>query len=109
MAQHVAAIGDLEREIDMLLAERPSTASVRRRSRGGVIACTPIRPLGTSTIVGFGQARPVAHLRNSNAFQDPTITVSATFDHRLIDGGHSGRLLQQLKDHPEVPALGLLS
>lgn len=75
----------------------------------GVLAGTPILPLGTSTIVAFGKARPVVQLRNGTAVEVPTLTISATFDHRLIDGGDSGRFLQQLKDHLEVPALGLLT
>jgi pyruvate/2-oxoglutarate dehydrogenase complex dihydrolipoamide acyltransferase (E2) component len=36
------------------------------------------------------------------------MTVCATFDHRIIDGGDAGRFLTQLKQHLEVPALGLL-
>ena len=35
--------------------------------------------------------------------QVPTMTVSATFDHRIIDGGASGRFLAQLKEHLEAP------
>lgn len=37
------------------------------------------------------------------------MTISATFDHRLVDGGDSGRSLVQLERHLEVPTLGLLS
>ena len=74
----------------------------------GVLAGTPILPLGTSTIVAFGKARPVLQLRSGNVVEVPTMTISATFDHRLIDGGDSGRFLQQIKQHLEVPALGLL-
>jgi pyruvate/2-oxoglutarate dehydrogenase complex dihydrolipoamide acyltransferase (E2) component len=74
----------------------------------GVISGTPILPLGTSTIVAFGVARPVVQLRNDNAVEVPTMTISATFDHRLVDGVDSGRFLGQLKKHLEVPALSLL-
>lgn len=74
----------------------------------GVVSGTPILPLGTSSIVAFGVARPMVQLRNVNPVEVPTLTISATFDHRLIDGGDSGRFLAQLKQHLEVPALGLL-
>jgi pyruvate/2-oxoglutarate dehydrogenase complex dihydrolipoamide acyltransferase (E2) component len=74
----------------------------------GIVAGTPILPLGTSTIVAFGRTRPVLQLLIGNVVEVPTMTISATFDHRLIDGGDSGRFLQQLKQHLEVPALGLL-
>ena len=35
----------------------------------------------------------------------PTMTVSATFDHRIIDGGASGRFLAQLKEAIEATAV----
>ena len=35
----------------------------------------------------------------------PTITASATFDHRIIDGGAGGRFLAQLKEHIEAVPL----
>ncbi|RZV44373.1 MAG: hypothetical protein EX269_11840, partial [Acidimicrobiales bacterium] len=74
----------------------------------GILAGTPILPVGTSVIVAFGKARPVVELRDGIPVAVPTITISATFDHRLIDGGDSARFLAQLKQHLEVPALGLL-
>lgn len=85
-----------------------ATCTVNNVGALGVVAGTPILPLGTSTIVAFGAARPVVQLRNGNPVEVPTITVCATFDHRLVDGGDSGRFLAQLKQHLEVPALGLL-
>lgn len=85
-----------------------ATCTINNVGSLGVLAGTPILPLGTSTIVAFGMARPVLQLRTGNVVEVPTMTLSATFDHRLIDGGHSGRFLKQLKEHLEVPALGLL-
>ena len=75
----------------------------------GIVAGTPILPLGTSAIVAFGRTRPVLQLRSGNVVEVPTMTISATFDHRLLDGGGSGRFLEQLRRHLEVPALGWLS
>ena len=75
----------------------------------GIVAGTPILPLGTSTIVAFGRSRGVVQLREGNPVEVPVMTLSATFDHRLIDGGDAGRFLTQLKEHLEVPALGTLS
>ncbi|MFW2334212.1 2-oxo acid dehydrogenase subunit E2 [Ilumatobacter sp.] len=48
----------------------------------------------------------VASARTGDVVEVPTMTFSATFDHRLVDGG---RFLDQLRCHLEVPALGLLS
>ncbi len=85
-----------------------ATCTVNNVGAVGIESGTPILPLGTSTIVAFGRTRQVVQLRNGNAVEIPTITVCATFDHRLIDGGDAGRFLAQLKQHLEVPALGLL-
>jgi len=72
----------------------------------GIAAGIPILPLRTSAIIAFGRIHPVVGLREDLPVEVPTKTVSATFDHRIIDGGHSGRFLIQLKQHVEVPALG---
>lgn len=85
-----------------------ATCTVNNVGAVGIESGTPILPLGTSTIVAYGRTRPVVRLTNGNPVEVPTITVCATFDHRLIDGGDAGRFLTQLKQHLEVPALGLL-
>ena len=69
-----------------------------------VLAGTPLLPLCTSMIAAFGMARPVVQLRNGVAVEEAMMTVSATFDHRIIDGGASGRFLAQLKDRIEAAA-----
>lgn len=74
----------------------------------GIVSGTPILPLQTSTIAAFGVARSMVQLREGQAVEVPMMTISATFDHRLIDGGDSARFLTQLKSHLETPALGLL-
>ncbi|MDC0359307.1 2-oxo acid dehydrogenase subunit E2 [Acidimicrobiales bacterium] len=74
----------------------------------GIESGTPILPLGTSTIIAIGASRSSVQLRDGNPVEVPLMTVCATFDHRIIDGGDAGRFLTQLKQHLEVPALGLL-
>lgn len=114
---HTAA--SLAQEIDRLaVAARERTISpgeladptctVNNVGAVGIEAGTPMLPVGTSTIVAFGAARPQVRLNNGNPVEVPVMTISATFDHRLIDGGTSGRFLSQLRKHLEVPALGLL-
>ena len=85
-----------------------ATCTINNVGAAGIEAGTPMLPLGTSTIVAFGAARQAVQLRNGNPVEVPTMTISATFDHRLIDGGTSGRFLSQLKQHLEVPVLGFL-
>ena len=79
---------------------------IRWRYRGRLAAPVVIRlPVGTGMIVAFGKARALVQLRDGNPVEVPTLTVCGTFDHRIIDGGSSGRFLAQLKDHIEVPDL----
>ena len=83
-----------------------STATVNNVGALGVLAGTPMLPPGTTMIAAFGMARPVVRLVGGAPVEVPTMTVSATFDHRIIDGGASGRFLAQLKDRIEA-ATGL--
>ncbi len=80
------------------------TATVNNVGAVGLLAGTPMLPVGTSMIAAFGLARPVVRLQDGAAVEVPTMTVSATFDHRIIDGGASGRFLAQLKESLEAPA-----
>ena len=81
-----------------------ATAAVNNVGALGVLAGTPMLPVGTSMIAAFGMARPVVRLRDGNPVEVPTMTISATFDHRIIDGGASGRFLAQLKETIDASA-----
>ena len=81
-----------------------ATATVNNVGALGILAGTPLLPVGTSMIAAFGMARPVVRLVGGSPAEVPTITVSATFDHRIIDGGASGRFLAQLKRQIEAAA-----
>ena len=86
-----------------------ATATVNNVGALGMLAGTPMLPVGTSMIAAFGLARPEVRLWDGNPVEVPTMTVSATFDHRIIDGGASGRFLAQLKETIEAsagPAVG---
>ena len=75
-----------------------ATATVNNVGSLGMLAGTPMLPVGTSMIAAFGMARPVVRLIDGVPTEVPTMTVSATFDHRIIDGGASGRFLAGLKE-----------
>lgn len=79
-----------------------ATATVNNVGAVGIVAGTPILPTGTSMIAAFGRIRPVVQLRDGRPTEAPVITVCATFDHRIIDGGSAGRFLAQLKDQIEA-------
>ena len=82
-----------------------ATATVNNVGAVGITAGTPILPTGTSMIAAFGRARPVVRMRERRPEEAPVITVCATFDHRIIDGGAAGRFLAQLKDQIETAAV----
>ena len=79
-----------------------ATATVNNVGALGVLAGTPMLPSGTSMIAAFGMVRPTVRLIGGTPAEAPTMTVSATFDHRIIDGGASGRFLAQLKEAVEA-------
>jgi len=85
-----------------------ATCTLNNVGAVGIESGTPILPIGTSTIIAIGASRPSVQLHDGNPVAVPIMTVCATFDHRIIDGGDAGRFLTQLKQHLEVPALGLL-
>ncbi len=85
-----------------------ATATLNNVGAVGIEAGTPILPVGTTAIIAPGRARPAVQIRNGHAVAVPLMTISATFDHRVVDGGDAGRFLTQLRDHLEVPAIGLL-
>ena len=86
-----------------------ATATVNNVGALGVLAGTPMLPSGTTMIAAFGMVRPVVRLLGGTPVEVPTMTVSATFDHRIIDGGASGRFLAQLKDTIEAAAPDLVT
>ena len=85
-----------------------ATCTLNNVGAVGLAAGTPILPVGTTAIIAPGRSRPVVAMRNGNPVEVSTMTISATFDHRVVDGGDAGRFLNQLREHLEVPALGLL-
>ncbi len=80
-----------------------ATSTVNNIGALGLLAGTPLLPTNTSMIAAFGLARPVLHLLEGAPVEAPTMTISATFDHRIIDGGTAGRFLAQLKETIENP------
>jgi len=87
---------------------RGATCTVNNVGAVGLESGTPILPVGNSAIVGLGRGRPRVRLNNGSPIEVLVMTISATFDHRIVDGGDAGRFLTQLRDHLEVPALGTL-
>ncbi len=80
-----------------------ATTTVNNIGAIGLLAGTPLLPTGTSMIAAFGVVHPMLRLVEGVPVEVPTMTVSATFDHRIIDGGAAGRFLAHLKEAIENP------
>ena len=100
LSQEIVRLSGAARDRKLTPAEMSgATATVNNVGAVGLVAGTPMLPLATSTIVGFGLVRPVLQLRDGEATEVPTMTISATFDHRLMDGGAAGKFLANLRHH----------
>ena len=64
----------------------------------GVDAFTPILNLPQAAILGIGRLRQEAVVRDSQLAVGHMLTLSLTFDHRVIDGAPAARWLQRLTE-----------
>ena len=85
-----------------------ATCTLNNVGAVGLEAGTPILPVGTTAIIAPGRIRSAVQIKNKKPVEFLMMTVSATFDHRVVDGGDAGRFLTQLREHLEVPVLELL-
>lgn len=66
---------------------------------------TPILNPPQSALLGIGQITDEPVVREGQIVVRPMLTISLTFDHRLIDGAVAGRFRARLKGSLENPAL----
>ena len=64
---------------------------------------TPMINLPEAAILGVGRIAPRAVVLESKVVIHQMMTLSLTFDHRLVDGAPAARFLQYLKDLIETP------
>lgn len=69
---------------------------------------TQIIPAGTTAIASFGRIREAPVVRDGAIVVAQVMAVSATFDHRAVDGAPGMRFLHAIIDAIEEPALLLL-
>lgn len=91
-------------------AMRGGTFSISNLGMFGIDAFTPLIKLPECAILGLGRivARPVVtdELTETIAVRR-MMTLSLTFDHRLVDGGPAARFLQRIVQLIELPLLWL--
>ena len=62
----------------------------------GVDAFTPVLNLPQAAILGVGRIVEEPVVRNGQLAVGQTLTLSLTFDHRVVDGAPAARWLQRL-------------
>lgn len=75
-------------------------------------AFTPIISLPQAAVLGIGRIRPRQVVIDAEAERSAVrhmMTLSLTFDHRLVDGAPAARFLQRVKQYVETPYLWLVN
>jgi 2-oxoisovalerate dehydrogenase E2 component (dihydrolipoyl transacylase) len=75
-----------------------ATVAVSNTGSYGSEAGTPILSPGTSLTLAIGVIEPRALIADGAVVARPACTLSATFDHRVLDGAVVGRALTDLVD-----------
>jgi len=82
-------------------------ATVTNFGTFGLVSGTPI-PLPNETLIlglGAGVKKPVWSEETSTFIPVTTSELVITFDHRVVDGGGAGMLLQKIRDYLQKPEL----
>jgi pyruvate dehydrogenase E2 component (dihydrolipoamide acetyltransferase) len=74
----------------------------------GIEAFTPLLPGGTGAILGVGRIAREAVVFEERVAPRDRLTLSLTFDHRVLDGAPAARFLQELCRGIENPAAWLV-
>src|SRR5580692_7484445 len=86
-------------------AKRPAIASVTNFGTLGVHWATPI-PLPNETMIvglGYGEKRPFWDEKTEQFVPRLEAELTISFDHRVIDGGQSGRLVRRIMELLAAP------
>jgi pyruvate/2-oxoglutarate dehydrogenase complex dihydrolipoamide acyltransferase (E2) component len=86
-------------------AKRPAIASVTNFGTLGVHWATPI-PLPNETLIvglGYGEKRPFWDEKAERFIPRLEADLTISFDHRVIDGGQSGRLVRRIMELLAAP------
>jgi len=71
----------------------------------GIDAFTPVINLPECAILGIGRITEKPVVREEQIVARSMMTLSLTFDHRVVDGAPAARFLQQVREFIEDPAL----
>jgi pyruvate dehydrogenase E2 component (dihydrolipoamide acetyltransferase) len=99
----VARAGELSGE-----SMRGATFTVTNLGMFGVDAFTPIIHLPQCAVLGVGRIVREPCVVEDRVVPRDVVTLSLTFDHRVIDGAPAARFLDDLRRHVEQPAAWLV-
>jgi pyruvate dehydrogenase E2 component (dihydrolipoamide acetyltransferase) len=74
----------------------------------GIDAFTPIINLPQSAILGIGRILAKPAVVNDQVVPRKLMSLSLTFDHRVVDGGPAARFLNLIREYIEEPTLWLV-
>lgn len=104
LAQETARLADLAREGKLTEEEtQGGTFTVTTLGKYGVDAFTPILNPPEVGILGVGRLVEKPRRRNGELCWRQMMTLSLTFDHRLVDGAPAAAFLQTLRERLENP------
>jgi pyruvate dehydrogenase E2 component (dihydrolipoamide acetyltransferase) len=83
---------------------RDGTFTVTNLGMFGVEAFTPIVPLPQCAVLGLGRIAREPAVRGDAIVPRDLLTLSLTFDHRVVDGAPAARFLASVRDRIEQPA-----
>lgn len=72
------------------------TLTVTNLGPFGVEWFTPIITPGQCVVLGVGATRPALRLQQGRVVEEQVLSLSLTFDHRIIDGAQGARFLQAI-------------
>lgn len=87
---------------------REATFTISNLGNFGIDAFTPILYLPQCAVLGIGTIVREPVVRGDRIVPGTTLTLSLTFDHRVLDGAPAARFLQTLRKYLENPAPWLM-
>ncbi|MGH7222167.1 MAG: 2-oxo acid dehydrogenase subunit E2, partial [Gemmataceae bacterium] len=83
---------------------RDATFTVSNLGNFGIDAFTPIIHLPQCAVLGIGNIVREPVVRHNRIVPGNMLTLSLTFDHRVVDGAPAARFFQTLRSYVENPA-----
>jgi pyruvate dehydrogenase E2 component (dihydrolipoamide acetyltransferase) len=81
------------------------TFTVNEVGGAGARAMTPLLPLATTAVVTYGRPQKVVQMLDDAPREALVMTVTGTFDHRVVDGNEATRFLTTIGAYLEDPIL----